>query len=123
MINGFDDQAWAQPDFHHWGTYRPVDFANYWNSVGFVASAAPESGDLVFATVPYDRLTPLPITVAEYLRLGADLVFLDGWQYTLLSDEETEDERISVRSKMSQLSRLSVPLVGPALPPIDRPAA
>jgi hypothetical protein len=97
VVGGFTGKRVTWHDVPHLDNYLPVDFADFYTSMGFVPP------DAVGPAVNfYDTLEPLEISVVEYLRQGADLLFLDGW---VTIDEDSAAISKEARAHVRRLRR------------------
>jgi hypothetical protein len=85
--------------------YRPVDFSSLFVNMGFTRSA---DGWVLFILYE-NRQVPLGLTMTEYLRRGAELLFLNDWQLGLPHDEESVKQGERLRSVRQRLASWPAP--------------
>jgi hypothetical protein len=92
VIDGFTGSGWREMYSHGSQDYHPVDFSSYFLNLGYTTPFQPDDNTKLINIVYEDRLVQLDISLAEYLRVGADRLFIVDWQLTLLNDENYADQ-------------------------------
>lgn len=111
-FDGFTGDGWRDVYRWHSEDYYPVDFASDYLNMGFGTPLRPDVDRLLLNVLYDDLLAPLEMTLAEYLQRGAELMFLNDWQLTLLNDEEYAAQEEKVRDLRRRLASLAADAPG-----------
>jgi hypothetical protein len=103
LCHGITGHGWAQALGERARGYWPVDFASAALNLGFVPACQGDAGDPVLLDLVEDRRVSLAMTLPSYLQAGARLWFADGWQLTLLDDDEATRQDRELREIIRSL--------------------